>query len=91
VIAGCLAGAAVDVVVGELPKLTGTDAGGDNVWRELTSWLQSVSDVHATTLLVAAASLAVILGVDCRGPSCPTSHWSATTTRRSRSRRRRCC
>ena len=35
VITGFLAGAAIDVVIGELPKLTGTDADGDNAWREL--------------------------------------------------------
>src|SRR3954471_535698 len=71
VITGFLAGAAVDVVVGELPKLTGTDAEGDNVWREFSSWLQSVSEVHATTLLVAAASLAVILGLRFLAPAIP--------------------
>ena len=31
VVTGFLAGAAVDVVIGELPKLTGTSAEGDNV------------------------------------------------------------
>ena len=35
VVTGFLAGAAVDVVIGELPKLTGTVADGDNAWREL--------------------------------------------------------
>ena len=52
VITGFLAGAAVDVVIGELPKLTGTDADGDNAWRELGSWIGSLGDVHGTTLLV---------------------------------------
>src|SRR6202008_1560963 len=33
VITGFLAGAAVDVVIGELPKLTGTSAEGTNAWR----------------------------------------------------------
>ena len=33
VVTGFLAGAAVDVVVGELPKLTGTSSDGDNVWQ----------------------------------------------------------
>ena len=37
VVTGFLAGAAVDVVIGELPKLTGTDAEGKNSWRELGS------------------------------------------------------
>ena len=33
VITGFLAGAAVDVVIGELPKLTGTTSEGTNAWR----------------------------------------------------------
>src|SRR5690349_2677339 len=39
VITGFLAGAAVDVVIGELPKLTGTSSEGDNAWRELSTWI----------------------------------------------------
>ena len=50
VVTGFLAGAAVDVVIGELPKLTGTDAEGKNAWRELGSWIGSLGDVHWTTL-----------------------------------------
>src|SRR4051812_21855408 len=45
VITGFLAGAAIDVVIGELPKLTGTKADGDNSWQELGSWLGSLADV----------------------------------------------
>ncbi len=71
VITGFLAGAAIDVVIGELPKLTGTDADGDNAWRELGSWLQSVSGVHGTTLLVAVVSLGVILGLRFTAPKVP--------------------
>src|SRR3954470_24655919 len=44
VITGFLAGAAVDVVIGELPKLTGASTSGDNAWRELASWLDSLGD-----------------------------------------------
>src|SRR3954449_523682 len=58
VITGFLAGAALDVVVGELPKLTGTSAEGDSAWRELATWLQSLGELDWTTVLVAAASLA---------------------------------
>ena len=53
VITGFLAGAAVDVVIGELPKLTGTSSEGDSAWRELATWLSSLGDVHWTTVLVA--------------------------------------
>ena len=58
VVTGFLAGAAVDVVIGELPKLTGTSAEGDSAWRELASWLGSLGDVHWTTVLVGVSALA---------------------------------
>src|SRR4051812_44277909 len=60
VVTGFLAGAAVDVVIGELPKLTGTSSEGDNSWRELGTWIQGLGDVHWTTVLVGAAALGVI-------------------------------
>ena len=44
VITGFLAGAAIDVVIGELPKLTGTSTEGDSAWRELGSWLGSLGE-----------------------------------------------
>jgi len=71
VITGFLAGAAIDVVIGELPKLTGTSAEGDNAWRELSSWLGSLGDIQATTLLVGLGSLAVVLGLRAVAPKVP--------------------
>ena len=71
VITGFLAGAAVDVVIGELPKLTGTSADGVNAWREFGSWVRSLGDVHWTTVVVGVVSLAVILGVRFFAPSVP--------------------
>ena len=38
VVTGFLFGAAIDVVIGELPKLTGTDVTGSNPLQELRSW-----------------------------------------------------
>jgi len=71
VVTGFLAGAAIDVVVGELPKLTGTDAEGDNAWREFGTWVQGLGDVDWTTVLVGAASLAVILALRFTIPAVP--------------------
>lgn len=71
VVTGFLAGAAIDVVLGELPKLTGTDAEGKNAWRELGSWLHSLDGTHGTTLLVGIASLALILGLRWAAPAVP--------------------
>ena len=50
VITGFLFGAAIDVVIGELPKLTGTSATGTNSWRELGSGSRTLDDIHWTTL-----------------------------------------
>src|SRR4051795_1270102 len=71
VITGFLAGAAIDVVIGELPKLTGTDADGDNAWQELSSWLGSLDGRDATTIVVGVAALGVILGLRAVAPKIP--------------------
>ena len=71
VVTGFLAGAAVDVVIGELPKLTGTSAEGDNAWRELGSWLGSLDEVNGTTLIVGVVALAVILVLRRLAPAVP--------------------
>jgi len=71
VITGFLAGAAIDVVIGELPKLTGTSSEGDSAWRELGSWLGTLADTHGTTLVVGLGSLALILGLRFAAPKVP--------------------
>jgi SulP family sulfate permease len=71
VITGFLAGAAVDVVIGELPKLTGTEADGKNAWRELGSWLGTLDDVHWATVAVGVLGLGLILGLRFAAPAVP--------------------
>jgi sulfate permease, SulP family len=71
VITGFLAGAAVDVVIGELPKVTGTDAEGKNAWRELGSWLGTLDDVHWATVAVGVLGLGLILGLRFAAPAVP--------------------
>ena len=71
VVTGFLAGAAVDVVIGELPKsperprtVTTPGASSDRGWPRS-------EDVHGTTLLVGATALAVILGFFRLAPAVP--------------------
>jgi sulfate permease, SulP family len=71
VITGFLAGAAVEVAIGELPKLPGTSSSGSNAWRELWTWLQSLGDVHWATVLVGVVSLGVILALRFLAPAVP--------------------
>jgi len=72
VVVGFLAGAAVDVVIGELPKLTGTSADGDSSWAELWSWLGGLAgEVNWATVVVSVVALAVILGLRFAAPAVP--------------------
>ena len=71
VVTGFLAGAAVDVVVGELPKLTGTSSSGDNVWREFASWIRGLGEISWPTLLVGLSALGLILGLRFFAPRVP--------------------
>src|SRR6187551_3840568 len=71
VVTGFLAGAAIDVVIGELPKLTGTSSDGVNAWQELASWVRGLGDLSVSTLVVGVVALAVILGLRFRLPKIP--------------------
>jgi high affinity sulfate transporter 1 len=71
VVTGFLAGAAVDVVIGELPKLTGTTSSGVGGLRELGSWVQSLGETHWLTVVVGVGSLALILSVRFLAPAIP--------------------
>jgi sulfate permease, SulP family len=71
VVTGFLFGAAIDVVIGELPKLTGTEVNGSNPLQELWSWLGSLSDTHPLTLAVGVVALVVVFGVRVITPRIP--------------------
>src|SRR6516165_9566882 len=71
VVTGFLFGAAIDVVIGELPKLTGTEVTGANPLHELWSWLGTLDDASATTVLVGATALGVVFGLRVIAPRIP--------------------
>ena len=71
VVTGFLFGAAIDVVIGELPKLTGTDVTGSNPLQELRSWFGTLNDASLVTVLVGGVSLAVVFGLRVMAPRVP--------------------
>ena len=73
VVTGFLFGAAIDVVVGELPKLTGTSTQGNNTFAELASWLGSLGQANPATVVVGVAALVVGFGIRFVAPSIPGS------------------
>ena len=71
VVTGFLFGAAIDVVIGELPKLTGTDVAGSSPLRELWSWLSTLDQREQTTTVVGLVALIVVFGLRRVAPSVP--------------------
>ena len=71
VVLGFLFGAAIEVVVGELFKLTGTEAVGDNSWQKLFDWFGSLDGTDFSTLVVGLVALAVILALRFSAPKVP--------------------
>jgi anti-anti-sigma factor len=59
------------VVIGELPKLTGTKVTGSNPLRELWSWFGTLGDASLVTVLVGAAALVVVFGLRVIAPRIP--------------------
>ena len=71
VVTGFLFGAAIDVVVGELGKLTGSPSDGDNTFSELKDWFGGLDERHTATVVVAAIALATVLGLRRWAPKVP--------------------
>lgn len=71
VVTGFLFGAAIDVVIGELPKLTGTEVTGSNPIQELWSWLGTLGEAQPTTVVVGVIALAVVFGLKAVAPQVP--------------------
>lgn len=71
VITGFLFGAAIEVVVGELPKLAGTDSSGKNAWREFIHFASTFDERHSATMVVGVVSLGVILAARFAWPKLP--------------------
>jgi SulP family sulfate permease len=71
VVTGFLFGAAIDVVIGELPKLTGTKVTGSNPVQELWFWTGTLGEAQLVTVIVGIAALVVVFGLRMIAPRIP--------------------
>jgi sulfate permease, SulP family len=71
VVTGFLFGAAIDVVIGELPKLTGTEVTGSNPIQELRSWIGTLGEGQTATVVVGVIALVVVFGLRAVAPRVP--------------------
>ncbi len=71
VLTGFTFGVAINVAVGELFKITGTESAGTNTWQKLWAWFTSLPETSIPTLVVGVLSLALIFGIKIFIPKLP--------------------
>ena len=71
ILTGFKAGVGVVIVVGQVPKLLGVHIHSRNFFHDVISTLQQVPDANAATLILAAATLVVLLGLEHWRPQTP--------------------
>jgi SulP family sulfate permease len=71
ILTGFKAGIAVVILVGQVPKLLGVHIVKGHFFRTVLSTLEHVPDTNAMTLIVAATSLAILIGMDRFRPQAP--------------------
>ena len=73
VLKGFIIGLALTIMVGQLPKLFGVEAGEGDFFEKLVELITSLGDTHGWTLLLGAASLALVVGLRRFAPAVPGS------------------
>jgi SulP family sulfate permease len=71
VLTGFIFGIGIDVVVGQLKKITGTTETGDNTWQKLLSWIQSLPDTNIPTLVLGVSLIVLLVLIHRYAPKVP--------------------
>ncbi len=71
VLTGFIFGVAINVVSGELFKITGTEKSGSNTWQKLWDWGASLPDANRTTVVLGVAALVLLFGLKFAAPKVP--------------------
>jgi SulP family sulfate permease len=73
VLKGFIIGLALTIIVGQVPKLFGIETGDGDFFEKLFDFLGDLGSTDALTLVVGAASLALVLGLRRAAPAVPGS------------------
>ena len=71
VLTGFIFGVGINVAVGELFKITGTEKSGSNTWQKAWAWITSLDEANMTTVIVGVLALALVFGVKFFAPKVP--------------------
>ncbi|WP_432723343.1 SulP family inorganic anion transporter [Jeongeupia wiesaeckerbachi] len=73
ILAGLLNGVAINIIIGQLGKISGLTLAGKDVIGQLLSLLEQLGRIHAPTLALSLATIAVYFGVKYRMPRGPAA------------------
>jgi SulP family sulfate permease len=71
VVTGFLFGAAIQVVVGELGRLTGSPSDGDNTFAEFKDWLSGLDGRDTATIIVSLLGIGTVVALRWLAPKAP--------------------
>lgn len=71
VLTGFIFGIGIEVVIGQLGKLTGSSESGETAWQKLFSWLQGLSDLNPATTILGVSLLALLIALKLFAPKVP--------------------
>lgn len=73
VLTGFVFGVAINVAIGQLDKITGTQSSGKNAWRELLDWISVLPETSLPTLIVGVTALVLLFGLKLFAPKIPAA------------------
>jgi SulP family sulfate permease len=71
VLTGFMFGVAINVAAGQLFSITGTESSGSNTWQKLWTWVTTLSEANATTVVVGVTALLIVFGLTFAAPKVP--------------------
>ena len=71
VLTGFIFGIGIDVVIGQLHKLTGSPQSGDTAWQKLISWIGGLPETNVPTLILGVGLLVLLIVLHVYAPKVP--------------------
>lgn len=71
VLTGFIFGIGIDVVIGQLKKITGSPQSGDTAWQKLFSWIQGLPETNIPTLILGVILLIMLVLLHRYAPKIP--------------------
>src|SRR3990172_3757511 len=71
VLTGFIFGIGIDVVIGQLKKITGTTGSGESAWQELYTWIQGLPETNIPTLILGLGLILLLVLLHFYAPRVP--------------------